>query len=386
MKVKKLVAVILVVCIAALGLASCGNKEDTIKIGFIGPLTGSVAQYGIAVQKAVNMYIDELNANGGIDGKQVEIIEYDDTHNAVNAVNAYNRLVTADGAVAVLGAVTSAPTMAVAEASVADGTVVMTATATLPGITNYGDNIFRACFIDTLQGEAMVKFALNDLNAKTAAIIYNADDTYSTGLMQSFTQTAADMGLTIVATEGYNADDVDFSAQLTNIKAADPDVLFIPDYYETVYLIAQQAKAAALEATMLGVDGSDGVLELDGADPAAVEGLYFSNHYSTETDSALLKQFLSDYEAKYGSTPSAFDALGYDAAMILCAAIRAVADSGIEIAQSEEFNAALAAAIQATDMDCVTGHITYDELGDPIKQCVIIHISNGAYTFAGTVE
>lgn len=371
----------------ALSFAACGGSNGgELKLGLIGPLTGPAAQFGLAVQNGINLYIKQLNAAGGIDGKQIDIIAYDDTHDPVESVNAYNRLVTSDEVLAILGPVTSGPTIAVAQESIADGTILVTPTATLPEITTYGDNIFRACFIDTVQGNTMAKFAKNDLSAKTSAVLFNADDSYSTGLRDSFTAMAEKLGITIVASEGYGANDVDFSAQLTNINSKNPDVLFLPYYYEKVYMIAQQAKAMGVSATLLGVDGSDGLLKIPGMDPAAVEGLYFSNHYSSESEDPILQQFLSDYNKEYGEKPNAFAALGYDAAKLLCEALKTAAANGVELKPGEELNSALKAALKNTDLDCVTGHITFDANNNPVKKAVIIKIAGGEYKYFASVE
>ena len=374
--IAKILAVVMIAVCLAVSFTGCGkNNTDTIKIGFIGPLTGDVAVYGISARNGAKMYISELNAAGGINGKQIEFIELDDKGDPTEAINAYNRLVANDEVVAIIGAVTSDPTKTVAQASQADGIPIITPTATHPDITlNYGKNIFRSCFLDPFQGSTMAKFVYDKLSAKTAAIIYQTTDSYSTGLMQSFTETAKEVGLTIVATEGYSKGDVDFKSQLTNIKEMNPDVLFVPDYYNNVYLIASQAKEIGLEATLIGVDGTDGVLQLDGADYTVFNGMYFANHYSTEDESELVQNFLKGYEKEYGTTPNAFATLGYDAAMILCAAIDTVNKAGTEITNSAECWAEIIEALKATDLECVTGHITYDENSDPIKSCAIITV------------
>ncbi|OQB24139.1 MAG: Leucine-, isoleucine-, valine-, threonine-, and alanine-binding protein precursor [Firmicutes bacterium ADurb.Bin182] len=381
MKSVKTLALVLACMLTAVLFAGCaGGGSDTIKIGFIGPLTGEVAQYGVAAQNAMNLYIDSLNEKGGIGGKKIELISYDDKGDATEAVNAYNKLVTSDEVVAILGAITSTPTIAVAQQSAVDNVPMMTPTATHADVTSYGNNTFRACFLDPFQGSTMAKFSVDELSAKTAAVIYNTSDAYSSGLRDSFIETAGEVGLEIVADEGYSKDDVDFKAQLTNIAAADPDVLFVPDYYNNVYIISSQSKEIGLRATLLGIDGADGVLAIEGADSANVEGLYFANHYSTEDPSELVQGFLSGYEEEFGQTPSALAALGYDGAMILCSALEKVAASGVKLESSDKVFQAVIDELDATDMDCVTGHITYDENNNPIKSLAIIKVEAGEYT------
>lgn len=352
-----------------------GNSGgETIKVGLLAPLTGDVAHYGTAVKNAVTMYLDKFNAEGGVNGTPIELIVYDEKGNATEAVNAYNKLVNDDEVVAIIGDVTTTPTFAVAQASVADNMPLLTPTATHPDVTSYGKNIFRACFQDPFQGSTMAKLAYNDLGAKTAAIIYNSSDAYSTGLKDSFTETSKEIGLEIVATEAYGADDVAFQSQLTNIGGANPDVIFIPDYYNQCYMIATQAKDMGITAKLLGVDGTDGVLAIEGADTSVLDGIYFSNHYFVGDTSDMIKNFVGEYNERYGDDPNALAALGYDAAMIMFAAIKSVADSGITIDNSDECRQAIIDAIKTTDMTTVTGHLTFDENNNPVKELTIIKI------------
>ena len=374
----------LMVCLVMLAgmMVGCSGGSDTIKVGVIAPLTGDVAVYGTATDNGIELFIEQFNAAGGIDGKKIELVTYDDKGDATEALNAYNKLVSADQVCAIIGPVTSGPTFGVAEASVADGIPCITATATHPDVTSYGDNFFRSCFEDPFQGGSITSFAYNNLEARTAAIIYNTSDTYSEGLKDSITAKAQELGLEIVATEGYSKGDVDFRAQLTNIKSQNPDVLFIPDYYNNAYMICKQARELGIESTFLGPDGIDGVLAIEGADPTVFDGMYFANHYSTDDDSAAVQDFIAAFKEKYdGTTPNAFGALGYDAAKILCEALTRAYEGGAKLDASAESYAAVVSELKATDLDCVTGHITFDANNNPIKECVIIGIENGQYKF-----
>ena len=383
MKKTKLIAMILCVALVASLVAGCNKKdEESIKIGMIGPLTGDVAQYGTAVLNAVNLYVDQYNADGGLNGKMIEIISYDDKHNATEATNAYNKLATSDNVVAIIGAVTSTPTIAVAQASLEDNMPLMTPTATHPDVTSFGNNMFRSCFLDPFQGSTMAKFAKEELDATTAAVIYNNSDAYSTGLYESFIATAESIGLEVVASESYAGTDTDFKSQLTNIASKTPDVVFAPDYYNNLYLVMTQAKEVGLTTKFLGVDGADGILGIDGVDKATVNGLYFANHYSTQDQSPIVQDFLTGYKAEYNEDPSALAALGYDAAMLMIAAIEKVAED-MEIEPTAEVFSAIIAALDATDMECVTGRITYDENNNPQKTCAIILVKDEEYTLHG---
>jgi branched-chain amino acid transport system substrate-binding protein len=297
-------------------------------------------------------------------------------------LNAYNRLTTADEVVAFIGPVTSGPTFGVAEASAADNIPGISATASHPDVTKYGNHYFRTSFEDPFQGSAMARFAQDKLSAKTAAVLYNISDAYSTGLYESFAAVAAEVGLQVVAAESYTTDDVDFNAQLINIAKLAPDILFLPDYYNRVYLIASQAKKAGIAATFLGVDGTDGVLDIEGADVTVFDGMFFANPYFAGDPSEIVQNFIKDYEAGYGVAPNLFAALGYDTAIVLYDAIaKAVAD-GVEVGATPESYQAIIDKMAATDLGGVTGHITFEN-NNPVKEINIIRIQDGAYHFAG---
>jgi branched-chain amino acid transport system substrate-binding protein len=365
--VKLVFGLALCMCLAAGGAGVAGAAaKPPIKVGVIAPLTGGVAVYGIAVKNAVELYVKEVNAAGGLNGQKVELVVYDDKGDPTEALNAYNKLVTADEVAAFVGPVTSSPTFGVAEASAADNIPGITGTATHPDVTSYGKNYFRACFEDPFQGGTMARFAYEKLGAKKAAVIYNVSDAYSTGLYKAFEASAGKAGLKVVGAESYAKDDVDFNAQLTRIAELAPDVLFIPDYYNTAYLICSQARKAGIKATFLGVDGTDGVLEIEGADYSVFDGLYFANHYSSDDPSDIVKNFRKNYEAAYGVTPNALGALGYDAAMILCNAIAKAAAGGTTIGATPESYKAVIEKMAATDVNGVTGHITFDAHNNPV--------------------
>ncbi len=395
MKMKKMLCISLALMMMFACLAGCGSSSsssgsdsDTIKIGWLGPLTGGVAQYGIAVQNGVKLYVDQINAAGGINGKQIELISYDEEGDATKAVTGYNSLMD-DEVVAIVGDVTTAPCIAVVSEAYADNTPMITASATAIGVTYNEDadqvytNMFRSCFIDSFQGITMARFAVEELGAKTAAVLYDNGDTYSTGVYEYFKATCAEIGLELVADESYASGSVDFSGQLTNIAAADADILFLPIYYNDVALVAAQASDAGVESIMLGVDGWSSVLDAV-TDPALIEGAYYCSGYSTEDTSELVVKFLADYaEAYNGETPNMFGAQGYDAAWILCDAIAAAEASDAEYG-SEEYKQAIIDAMAATDSDYVTGHVSFDEHNDPQKTAAIINITNGAEAFWGS--
>ena len=372
---KKRCACLFLALMLAFGAAA---SAESIKVGLIAPLTGEVAVYGNAVKEAVQLYIDDFNAADH--PFDINLIIYDDKGDPTEAMNAYNKLVYQDDIAVLLGPVTSSPTFGVAEASVDDGIPALTPTATHPDVTTYGDNFFRACFEDPFQGGSMAKFASSELKATTAAIIYNNADTYSIGLRDAFMKTAEEVSLTVTTTEAYGASDIDFRAQLTNIIKTNPDVLFIPYYYNVTYMICSQARELGYTGTFLGVDGTDGVLAIEGADVSVFDGMYFANHYSADSDSPVTQAFIKEYTDKYGATPNALAALGYDGAMIVCDALERVNNDGVKI-DGESSYEAIIEALRATEVDGVTGHITFDENNNPIKTLSIIQIKDGAYHF-----
>ncbi len=400
MKYKKLLSLVLTVAVSAVMLAGCTktsgsasntatapapalqgtstNNEggDTITIGGIAPLTGGNSMYGISASNGSKLAIDEINKAGGVLGKQINFVLLDDKGDPTEAVNAYNRLINNDKAVAIIGAVTSKPSSGVAMIAAKDRIPIITPTATAQDITTYGDNIFRACYIDPFQGKIMADFSTKDLKAKTAAVMYNTADDYSVGVAESFKSTFEAAGGTITSYEGYTAADKDFKSQLTNINQKTPDILFLSDYYNTVALIAAQAKDIGVKSTLVGADGWDGVLE-SVADPKVVEGAYFGNHYSRYDTEPTVANFVKTYEDTYKETPQSFAALGYDAAKILVAAIEKAGSTDKE---------AVIKALKESNTTGVTGNITYGQSGDPIKNIAIIQIKDGKYELYGKMN
>ncbi len=370
-RLRKLMSLTLTGVLLAGALAGCGQKDsgsadsDVIKIGGIAPLTGNVAVYGVAASNGAKLAIEEINASGGILGKQIEYIEYDDKGDTTEAVNAYKKLVNNNKVNAIIGAVTSKPTLAITPLAAKEGIPMITPTATALDVTAAGTNIFRTCFIDPYQGEIMAKFALENLNASKAAVLYNTADDYSLGVAEAFKNYFEANGGTVVSYEGYGADEKDYKAILTNVKTQNPDVLFLPDYYNTVGLIAQQVKEVGINATLLGADGWDGVLTVA---PEAVEGGYFCNHYSTDDTAEEVQNFIKKYKETYNEDPVSFAALGYDTVKILAAAI--------EKAGTTDYDAVVK-ALAETNITSVTGTITYDENRNPVKDVAIIKIENG---------
>ncbi len=353
--------------------AASGASGDVIKIGGLAPLTGAVSVYGNATNNGIKIAVDEINDAGGVLGKKIQYICYDEKGDATEAVNAYNKLVQNDEVVALVGDVTSTPTLAVAQQAIQDGLPMITATGTAEAITQTGDNIFRACFTDPFQGELMANYASKKLNAKTAAIIYNMADDYSLGLMETFEKTAKELGLKIVAKESYTTNDVDFKSQLTKIAAQKPDVFFVPVYAQDLALIAVQAQQIGIKAKMLGADGWDGVLEkIDKSNVGALDGSFFSSQYSAESDDPALKKFLSTYKERNKTEANMFSVLGYDAMKMMA---QAITEAGSTDSQ------AIVEKLAAIDYNGLTGNIKFDKDRNPIKQAAITTIQGGKNKF-----
>ncbi|WP_288189280.1 ABC transporter substrate-binding protein [uncultured Treponema sp.] len=344
--------------------ASCsGKKNDTIKIGGIAPLSGGVAVYGTECKNGIDLAVEEINAAGGINGQKIEFICEDDEGDSAKSVNAYKKLVTKDRVKVIIGSLTSGCTMAITNLAQAQKVVQIAPAATAVAITDAGNYVFRACYTDPFQGKIGGKFAYENLGTKKAAILYDIGNDYSVGLTDNFTAEYTSLGGSIVSKESYSTGDKDFNAQLTKIKAANPEVIYLPDYYGTVALIAKQLRAQGINVPIVGADGWDGLT--DNAGDEVLNG-YYSNHYSEDSSSAAVQTFVKAFKAKYNKAPNSFAALGYDCVYMLRDAIKA---SG-----STDDSAKIRDALEATNGDYVTGHIVFDANRNPVKSAVMIKL------------
>jgi len=387
---KKLIslAIAFLMVVSCFAFAGCASKEDSnvIKIGMQGPYTGATAAYGLAVQHGARLYVDEINKAGGINGKQVELIYYDNKGDDAEAINSFNRLVD-EGITAFIGDVLTGNTLAVVAEAYPINMPMITASATAAEVTVGEDgtvytNVFRSCFIDPFQGEKMAAYAGEKLGAKTAAVIALTGDAYSAGLADAFIAKCTEIGIEVVAQEGYATGDKDFNAQLTNIMAKNPDVVFCPNYYEDDGMIITQARALGLNCMFLGGDGWGNISAYASAED--LEGcLYCSAYAPGSTDT--VKAFEEAYKAAYNEdVPNMFAPLAYDAAAVLCAAIAKAEESGEEVG-SDEYKQAIIDAFR-TEGSSVVGitsesGYTFDESNNPIKDAVIIELVNGAEVY-----
>ena len=363
---------ILVALIISISLLSAcnngGGGADKVRVGVFMSLTGSTANFGISSVNGIKMAADEVNAAGGINGKQIELLVQDDRSDASEAATIVTKFVTQDQVHAVLGEVASSRSIAAAPIAQNAKVPMLTPSSTNPEVTKKGDFIFRSCFIDPVQGAAIAQFAAKTLNAKTAAIMVDRKNDYSTGLEKVINETFTRMGGKIVAVQSYQEGDQDFNAQLTSLKGGNPEVIFVPGYYNDVGLIAKQARDKGITVPLIGGDGWDST-QLYAIGGTALNGSYFTNHYSPYDTDPKVQKFVNDYKARYNSLPDALAATAYDAAKIMFDAIKR--------APSLE-GAAIRDALAATkDFPGVTGNVTFNENRDAVKPIVMIEIKDG---------
>ncbi len=360
--VKKLLAILIATTMLTSLLPGCNGAGNTIKIGGIQPISGEVSAYGTQSRDAINLAIKEINAKGGVLGKQLESVIEDDEANPEKTLNAFTKLVTKDKVVGIVGALTSNCSIPLSKEAQKRKIVMITPSSTNATVTDAGDYVFRACFIDPFQGTVNAKFAIDNLKAKTAAVIFDNTNDYSKGLKDNFVKTFKELGGTITAEESYAKGDKDFAAQLTKIEGGNPDVLFIPDYYSTVSLIAKQTRNQGIKATMLGGDGWEAIAKNAGEE---VNGSYYSNHYTSGADDPEVKAFVANYKAAYGVEPNALAALAYDATYLLADAIARAGST-----DSEKIKNAMA----QSDKKYVTGRVKFDAKRNPIKSVVMVKV------------
>lgn len=358
------------------GCGGGGASGDEIVIGEFGSLTGSTATFGISTRNGIDMAIEQVNAAGGVLGKPVRVIVEDTEGRPELAQTVVTKLITSNKVVAVLGEVASSLTLAAAPVAQQNQIPLITPSSTNPGVTQIGDYIFRVCFIDPFQGLVMAKFAKNSLGVQRVAVLRDIRNDYSVGLADVFVENFKALGGQIVADVSYSAGDTDFSAQLTSIAPSRPEAIFVPGYYTEVGLIARQAKQLGLNIPLLGGDGWDSP-RLTDIGGEALNGSYFSNHYSADDPDPAIQKFVSEYRSRFNQVPDGLAALGYDAAMILFDAM--------ERAGSTEPQAVRDALAQTQNFAGVTGVITIDGERNAVKPAVILKITDGRYEYVETI-
>jgi branched-chain amino acid transport system substrate-binding protein len=360
-------------------LSGCGGSGGTsILVGEFASLTGKEATFGISAHEGTKLAIEEINAAGGLLGKPVQLLTEDDQSKAGEPANVVNKLISKDGVVAVLGEVASSRSLEAAPICQQSGVPMISPASTNPKVTETGDYIFRVCFIDPFQGTVMANFASKTLKAKKVAVFTDVKSDYSKGLAKFFKEGFVKAGGQIAAELDFNSGDKDFKAQLTAIKSAAPDAVFVPGYYTEVALICIQAKQLGIALPFFGGDGweSQTLVTIGGQ---AVEGHYFSTHYAADAPTPKITAFVDAYKKQYnGKVPDAMAALGYDSAMFLADAIKRSGST-----DGATLRDALAAT---TQFEGVTGKMAMNAQRDAVKSAVILQIKDGKFRYVTTVE
>lgn len=368
--------------LAASVFAGCGGSSkkasDTIKVGADIELTGGSASYGKSAQNAIKLAFDQVNAKGGVLGKKMELVVADNKSEAAEATNAMQKLVAQDKVVAVIGPNLSSAVIASTAVNTGAKVLVISPMGTNPQVTvgkdgKTKDFMFRACFIDPFQGTVMAAFAKNTLKAQKVALLIDNSSDYSKGLAQFFEIAFANGGGTIVAKESYLQKDTDFKATLTKIKATNPDMIYVPGYYQEVGMIVKQARDIGITVPMAGGDGWDSSKLPEIAGKTSLNNTFFSSLYSAEDDSKLNKDFVAAYKKAYNQKPDVFAALAYDSAMLVVNAIKT--------ANSTDTVKIKDALAKTAGFNGVAGSVTFDDQHNPVKSAFIIEFKEGAQTF-----
>jgi branched-chain amino acid transport system substrate-binding protein len=354
------------------------GTEGEIVIGEYGSLTGGQATFGQSTHNGIMLAVDEINAAGGVDGRKIRVITEDDQSKSEEAANTVTKLISQNNVVAVLGEVASSASLAAAPICQSNKVPMITPSSTNERVTQVGDYIFRMCFIDPYQGEAMANYLSRQLNMKRAAVLIDVKSDYSTGLAANFERVFIANGGTIVGKQSYAQGDSDFRSQLTTLKSTNPEVIFVPGYYNDIGQIAIQARDLGMQQPLAGGDGweSPKLIEIGGK---ALEGSFYSNHYHIDDPAPAVREFVQKYKERFGTAPDSLSALGYDATRVLAEAIkRAGTTDGPklrdEIANTKNFTG-------------VTGTITLGPDRNPIgKKLAILEIKNGTTILKGVVD
>lgn len=374
---KKLLSLqLLVIC---LFVFSCTKKanENEILIGSYSSNTGATATFGVFQLRGTEMAIEEINAAGGINGKKIKHINYDNKSDGDETLAVVNRLISQDKVVAILGEATSGRSKIGAQVAQQNKIPMLTSSATNPDVTKIGDYIFRACFIDPFQGTVMAKFMTQNLKLKRAAILRDVKNDYSVGLSDIFAQKLKEAGGEVITDIAYQEGDIDFKSQLTAIKAKNVEVIFVPGYYNEVALIAKQAKELGMKQVLLGGDGwsSPKLYEIA---KDAINGHYFSNHYTTESTDPKTVNFVKAFKTKYNEDADVMAALAYDAVYLMAQAIKST-----KVLSSENIRNELATI---KDFHGVTGKMSMDANRDAVKSAVVVQVQGQEYKLITTIS
>lgn len=352
--------------------------RSTIKIGYFGDLTGPTYNFGQSAMNGVLMAALQINQYGGINSRQIDVVIQDDRGSAEEAARLTGKLIDQDKVVAIIAGGVSGNSRAAAPKAQSSHIPLISPSSTDPAVTQTGDYIFRACFVDSFQGEVMASFAAEKLKATKAAILFDINSSYGRGLTEFFETSFHKLGGEIVNKQSYTQGDSDFKGQLSSIKAAEPDVIYIPGYYLEVALIAKQARALGLNQPLLGGDGWDAP-ELWQLGGDALNNSYISTHYSPDDPSPKIQQFVQEYKQRYQNlVPDAHAALAYDATLLLFDAIkRAGTTDGPQVRD---------ALANTKDFEGVTGLISMDENRNAVKPAVVLKLLDASFIYQEKIQ
>ena len=352
------------------------EAAEPLRIGEVISLTGAVSSFGVSAHHGVQLAAEETNEAGGVRGHTLEVRSLDGRGSVEGATLAMTRLIVEDGVRLILGEVESTNSIAMAKLAQERRIPMVSPASTNPKVTDGRDYVFRVCFVDAFQGFVMAKFGREHLKLQRVAVLKDPMSDYSTGLADVFTRKFTEMGGKVVAQENYARGDQDFRAQLRRILAAHPEALYVPGYYSEVAAIVIQAKELGLSIPLMGADGWDSEKLYELAGPA-LEGHYFSNHYSAEDPSPRSQRFIAAYKRKFGAVPDSLAALGYDAARVAIEALKR--------AKTLEGPSIRDAIAQTKDFPGVTGNITLDQNRNAVKPAVVVQIQEGHPKYVTTV-
>jgi branched-chain amino acid transport system substrate-binding protein len=384
---KRLFSVLSVLVVLTMLLTACqssGSSGGTVKVAILAPLSGAVPTFGVSTRDGALLAIDEWNAKGGVNGQQIEPVVADSQCEADPGVNAANKVIDQDKVKFIIGEVCSKSSIPISEIAEAKKVVQISPTSTNTQVTLNADGstkkyVFRACFIDPFQGTVGAKFALDNLNAKTAFILFDQGNDYVRGLAEAFESVYTAGGGQVVGKETYTSTDTDFSAILAKVSDAKPDMIYLPDYYNIVNLVTAQAKEKGITAPFMGGDGWDS----SDLDRAAADGGYYTNHYSDQDTRQIVQDWIKRYGEKYkddqgnAKVPDALATLAYDAANLLLASMQS--------AGTNDDTDKVSAAMEKISWEGVSGKITFDAQHNPIKAAVILQVKDGKIDYVATV-
>lgn len=359
------------------GIGCTKRDKNEIVLGHYASMTGAEATFGRSTDEGIRLAVEEANAKGGINGKKIRLITMDNQGKPEEAAAVVTRLIVQEKVTALLGEVASSRSLAAAPIAQKKKVPLVTPSSTNPKVTEVGDYIFRTCFIDPFQGTVMAKFAYQNLKMKRVAVLKAINSDYSLGLADYFSQKFKELGGEVVIELSYQSTDVDFKAQLTEIRAKNPDGIFIPGYYTEIGLIARQAAELGIKIPLMGGDGWDSP-KLFEIGQEAVNGNYFSNHYSTESTDPMAVEFMKNFKARFNKPPDGLSAAGYDGALVLLDAIRRAPDL-----KPEAIRDALAAT---KDFHGVTGMISINEKRNAVKSAVVVQVEGPINKYITTIE